>query len=131
MYLLVNLTCFVIALGCPLITLNAATVPGELESTSFAGTDIVPSPACLCAAPTGEVFVGVDLNGSLGKHPGKGRVVRLIDSDHDGIADRHTIYAEVDNPRGLISVGKDLFVLHTVIPKDTGILSGKIGRAHV
>jgi putative heme-binding domain-containing protein len=124
MYLLVNLTCFVIALGCPLITLNAATVPGELESTSFAGTDIVPSPACLCAAPTGEVFVGVDLNGSLGKHPGKGRVVRLIDSDHDGIADRHTIYAEVDNPRGLISVGKDLFVLHTVIPKDTGILSG-------
>ncbi|MEM7384219.1 MAG: NPCBM/NEW2 domain-containing protein [Verrucomicrobiota bacterium] len=101
-----------------------ATVPDELETTVFAGPDIVPSPACLCAAPTGEVFVGVDLNGSLGKGPGKGRLVRLVDTDSDGQADAHTVFAEIDNPRGLISVGSDLFVLHTVIPRDTGILTG-------
>ena len=102
----------------------AATVPDELEFTKFAGTDIVPSPACLCAAPTGEVFVGVDMNGSLGKGPRKGKIIRLVDSDNDGKADSHTVFAEIDNPRGLISVGKKLFVLHTVIPADTGILSG-------
>ncbi len=101
-----------------------ATVPEGLQSTVFAGPDIVPSPACLCAAPTGEVFVGVDENGSLGKKPGKGRIVRLIDDDHDGKADRHTIFARVDNPRGLIALGDRLFVLHTVIPADTGVLTG-------
>ena len=56
------------------------------------------------------------MNGSLGKQPGKGHIVRLVDSDHDGTADSHTTYVAIDNPRGLISVGKDLFVLHTVIP---------------
>ncbi|MEZ5301246.1 MAG: NPCBM/NEW2 domain-containing protein, partial [Verrucomicrobiales bacterium] len=106
----------------PAFVSAAPGVPDELASTRFSGPDITPCPACLCAAPTGEVFVGVDLNGSLGKGPGKGRIVRLIDKDNDGKADAHTVYAEIDNPRGLISVGKKLFVLHTVIPKDTGKL---------
>ena len=66
--------------------------------------------------------MGVDLNGSLGKGAGKGRIVRLVDRDHDGQADSHTVFAEIDNPRGLISVGTKLFVLHTVIPKETGKL---------
>ena len=99
-----------------------AAVPDELESSRFSGPDVTPCPACLCAAPTGEVFVGVDLNGSLGKGAGKGRIMRLVDSDHDGKADSSTTYADIDNPRGLISVGTKLYVLHTVIPKDTGIL---------
>lgn len=102
----------------------AADVPDELESTVFAGPDMTPSPACLCAAPTGEVYVGVDMNGSLGKEPGKGKIIRLIDSNHDGAADYHTVFATIDNPRGLISVGRKLFVLHTVIPADTGKLTG-------
>ena len=102
----------------------AATVPEELVSTGFAGPDIVPSPACLCAAPTGEVFVGVDMNGSLGKGAGKGKIVRLIDTDQDGKADSHTVFADIDNPRGLISVGDQLFVLHTVIPAETGKMTG-------
>ena len=97
-------------------------VPEGLESSRFSGSDITPCPACICAAPTGEVFVGVDLNGSLGKGPGKGRIVRLIDEDHDGKADLHTVFAEIDNPRGLISIGSKLWVLHTVIPESTGIL---------
>ena len=101
-----------------------AQVPEELESTKFSGPDITPCPACLCAAPTGEVFVGVDMLGSLGKGPGKGKIVRLIDKDNDGVADEHTVYAEVDNPRGLVSVGTKLIVLHTVIPPSTGKLTG-------
>ena len=101
-----------------------AQLPDGLKSTVLADPKIAPCPACLCAAPTGEVFVGVDMLGSLGKGPGKGRVVRLVDKDHDGVADEHTVFAEVDNPRGLISTGKRLWVLHTVIPKDTGKLTG-------
>jgi putative heme-binding domain-containing protein len=105
-------------------TLSAAANPADLTFTKYAGSDLAPSPACIAASATGEVYVGVDLLGSLGKGPGKGRIVRLVDTDHDGKADKHTIYAELDNPRGIISFGDKLWVLHTVIPKDTGILSG-------
>lgn len=97
--------------------------PVELQTTRFAENDLVPSPSCLSAAPDGAVFVGVDLNGSLGKGASKGRVMRLVDTDQDGHADKSTVFAEVDNPRGLMVVGDRLFVLHTVIPKETGIVS--------
>ena len=108
-------------LGAPLF---GFAQPAELDIARFAGPDITPSPACLGVAPTGEVYVGVDLNGSLGKAVGKGRIVRLVDKDGDGKVDSNTVYAEVDDPRGIISIGDKLYVLHTVIPKDTGILSG-------
>lgn len=93
--------------------LGADKVPGDLIITTVAGPDVVPSPACLCAAADGSIFVGVDLNGSLGKGPGKGRIVKLVDDDKDGVADSHTIFAEIDNPRGLIAAGDKLWVLHT------------------
>jgi len=98
--------------------------PGDLVITNFAGPDLVPSPACLAVSPTGEVFVGVDMIGSLGKTPGKGSIVKLIDSNNDGKADQHTNFAMVDNPRGIISLGKQVFVLHTTFSKDTGKASG-------
>jgi HEAT repeat protein len=113
-----------------LIALSLSTLLAQvkiqdgLESQRFSGPDITPCPACICVAPTGEVFVGVDLNGSLGKGANKGRIVRLIDSDHDGKADSHTHFAKIDNPRGLIAIGKKLYVLHTVIPEKTDVLEG-------
>lgn len=88
--------------------------PSELEITGFAGPDLTPSPACLAVAPTGEVYVGVDMIGSLGKDPGKGSIVRLVDCNNDGIMDSHTEFAAVDNPRGIFPLGDQLFVLHTV-----------------
>ena len=98
--------------------------PEELDISGYAGPDLVPSPAGLAVAPTGEVFVGVDMIGSLGKDPGKGRIVRLVDCNNDGIFDSHTEFAQVDNPRGIISLGDQLFVLHTVFSEETGIASG-------
>ncbi|MBT8045288.1 MAG: heme-binding protein, partial [Verrucomicrobiae bacterium] len=106
------------------VTLVQAKVPAELTSTRFSGKDLTPCPACLCVAPTGEVYVGVDLNGSLGKGAGKGRIMRLVDTDNDGQADKHSVFAELDNPRGLIAVGHKLYVLHTEIPKSTGKMTG-------
>ncbi|MEM7602443.1 MAG: heme-binding protein, partial [Verrucomicrobiota bacterium] len=94
-------------------SVRADKVPDDLRLSAFAGPDLVPSPACLCASADGTVYAGIDLNGSLGKGPGKGRIVRLVDSDKDGVADEHTVFAEIDNPRGLIAVGKKLYVLHT------------------
>ncbi len=109
---------------CAALTLSSHANPSDLEITRFAGSDITPSPACLAAAATGEVFVGVDLLGSLGKGPGMGRIVRLVDTDNDGKADSHTVFTEIDNPRGLISMGDKLYVLHTIIPKETKVLTG-------
>jgi putative heme-binding domain-containing protein len=106
------------------LTFSAAANPTDLTYTKYAGSDLAPSPACIAASATGEVYVGVDLLGSLGKGPGKGRIVRLVDTDNDGKADKHTIFAALDNPRGIISFGDKLYVLHTVIPADTGILTG-------
>lgn len=68
--------------------------------------------------------MGVDAIGSLGKTPGKGRIVKLIDHDNDGKADSHTIFAEVDNPRGIISLGDKLYVLHTVFSEADSLATG-------
>ena len=103
---------------------NAAAWPSELNVTHFAGHDLTPSPACLAVAPTGEVFVGVDMIGSLGKTPGKGSIVRLLDTDNDGKVDQHTTFAMLDNPRGIIAQGDQVFVLHTTFSKETGKASG-------
>jgi putative heme-binding domain-containing protein len=103
---------------------NASKWPPELKLSNFAASDLTPSPACLAVAATGEVYVGVDRIGSLGKEPGKGSIVKLIDSDNDGKVDKHTIFAQVDNPRGIISIGTKVYVLHTTFSKETGIATG-------
>jgi len=98
--------------------------PAELEVTNYTGPDLTPSPACLAVAPTGEVFVGVDMIGSLGKTPGKGSIIKLYDTDHDGKVDKHTTFAMVDNPRGLLPIGDKVYVLHTAFSKETGKATG-------
>lgn len=103
---------------------NASKWPGELTLTNFAASDLTPSPACLAVAATGEVYVGVDKIGSLGKEPGKGSIVKLMDTNNDGKVDKHTIFAQVDNPRGIISSGDKVYVLHTTFSKETGIATG-------
>ncbi|RCH55886.1 heme-binding protein [Mucilaginibacter hurinus] len=99
-------------------------IPPGLTLTRFAGPNVTPSPACLAVAPTGEVFVGVDMAGSLGKETGKGRIIKLIDSNNDGKADDHTVFAEVDNPRGIALRGDEVFVLHTVFSPQTKLATG-------
>ncbi|MBC7757309.1 MAG: c-type cytochrome [Phormidesmis sp. FL-bin-119] len=101
---------------------NASKWPEELIVSNFAGPAITPSPACLAVSAGGEVYVGVDQMGSLGKEQGKGSIVKLIDYDNDGRVDKHTQYAFVDNPRGIIPLGNKLFVLHTKF--SNGIASG-------
>lgn len=101
-----------------------SVLPPELTITSFAGPDVTPSPACLAVAPTGEVFVGVDMMGSLGKKPGYGRIIKLIDKNNDGKADEHIEFATVNNPRGIIANGNQVFVLHSTFSTQSGLATG-------
>lgn len=119
--LLCSLTAFILVKP---LSGHSQTVPADLTITRFSGPAITPSPACLAVAPTGEVFVGVDMIGSLGKDPGKGRILRLTDQDHDGRMDQHTEFAIVDNPRGIIVMGNQVFVLHTTFSNETGKATG-------
>jgi len=103
---------------------NASSWPSELKINHFAGSDLTPSPSCLAVAATGEVFVGVDMIGSLGKDPGKGSIIKLVDTDNDGKVDKHTVFAMADNPRGIIAMGDQVFVLHTIFSPETKIATG-------
>ncbi|THH40487.1 DUF7133 domain-containing protein [Neolewinella litorea] len=95
-----------------------------LVMDTIAGPEIVPSPACLAVLPTGEVFVGVDKMGSLGKEPGFGAIVRLVDSDNDGKYESHTEFTKVDNPRGIMAVGDRVYVLHTAFEGNDDVATG-------
>ncbi|WP_209331658.1 DUF7133 domain-containing protein [Lunatimonas salinarum] len=97
--------------------------PTELSITPFSGPEITPSPACLAVSHEGDVYVGVDMMGSLGKEPEKGHIIKLVDCNQDGIVDSYTTFAKVDNPRGIIALKDKLYVLHTVFGED-GIAAG-------
>ncbi len=92
--------------------LGEIKAPAGFEVTLFAKPPDVRYPTCLAAAPTGELFVGVDENGSLDARPGRGRVVRCIDVDGDGKADKFNVFAKMDSPRGVIYDDGTLYVLH-------------------
>ncbi|MGF1581428.1 MAG: NPCBM/NEW2 domain-containing protein [Gemmataceae bacterium] len=93
-------------------TIALPRAPEGFEVSIFAEPPKVNYPVCLTAAPTGEVFVGVDPEGSLGRAKGKGSVVRCIDTNNDGKADKINTFAKVDHPRGLIYHDGKLWVLH-------------------
>ena len=93
-------------------TLADVQVPDGFQATLFGNPPEVNYPACLTAAATGEVFVGVDEQGSLGKESGRGKVLRCIDTDGDGKADQVNVFAKMDHPRGLVYDNGSLWVLH-------------------
>ncbi len=86
--------------------------PAGFKITKFAVPTDISYPTCIAAAPTGEVFVGVDQNGSLDAKPDRGWVVRCIDTEGDGIADRFNIFAKMDSPRGIVFDHNTLYVMH-------------------
>jgi len=98
--------------SAPAATISDVKAPDGFNVTLFGAPPTVNYPACLTAAPTGEVFVGVDEQGSLGKEKGRGKVLRCIDADGDGVADKINEFARMDHPRGLIYDNGSLWVLH-------------------
>ena len=86
--------------------------PAGFAVTLFAQPPFAEYPVCVTSSLDGVVFVGTDPNLAQDFVKGRGRIVRLVDDDHDGRADRYTVFADVDSPRGMIWDGKVLYVLH-------------------
>ncbi|MEZ6124727.1 MAG: discoidin domain-containing protein [Planctomycetaceae bacterium] len=96
----------------PPASISDVQAPDGFDVRMFASPPDVNYPVCITAAATGEVFVGVDEQGSLGKETGRGKVLRCIDTDGDGTADQINEFAKMDHPRGLIYDNGSLWVLH-------------------
>jgi putative heme-binding domain-containing protein len=92
--------------------LAGVKVPPNFDKTIFAAPPDISYPTCIAAVPTGEVFVGVDQNGSLDSQPNRGWVVRCLDTDGDGVADKFNTFAKMDSPRGLVFDHNTLYVMH-------------------
>ncbi len=98
--------------GAKGMSVGDVRAPAEFDVTMFGAPPQVIYPVCLAAAADGTVFVGVDEQGSLGKEPGRGKVLRCIDTDGDGVADKINEFARMDHPRGLFFDNHSLWVLH-------------------
>src|SRR5689334_25224126 len=92
--------------------LAAMKVPDGFTMVSYAGPPFAMYPTVVAPAPDGSVYVGVDLNLAQGAVKGRGRVVRLVDTDGDGRADKYTIFADIDSPRGIAVDGNTVYVMH-------------------
>ncbi len=82
--------------------LKSVKLPDGYEATVFAMPPTVGYPTAVSASADGVLFVAIDENGSLDAKPGRGRVLRCIDLDGDGKAEKITTFAEMDSPRGVI-----------------------------
>jgi putative membrane-bound dehydrogenase-like protein len=86
--------------------------PTGFKITLYAAPPKVSYPVALSVAPDGAVYVAVDEQGSLGRTPGGGRVLRCVDEDGDGKADRVNIFAKMEHPRGVIAEDGKVWVMH-------------------
>ena len=93
--------------------LKDTTIPEGFEKTLFASWQSANYPVYVAASPGGDLYVSSDGNGSLGRQPNRGRVLRLRDTDQDGRADQVTEFvSNIDSPRGLIWDHDRLYLLH-------------------
>jgi putative heme-binding domain-containing protein len=93
--------------------LKDVKVPEGFDVTLFSNWQAANYPVYVAAAPNGDLYVSSDGNGSLGREPGRGRVLRLRDKDGDGRADEVKEFVKnVDSPRGLIWDHDRLYLLH-------------------
>lgn len=93
--------------------LKDVSVPEGFDVSLFSTSEAANYPVYVAAAPNGDLYVSSDGNGSLGRDPGRGRVLRLRDTDNDGRADEVTEFIkDIDSPRGLIWDHDRLYLLH-------------------
>lgn len=93
--------------------LKDVKVPEGFDVTLFSNWQAANYPVYVAAAPNGDLYVSSDGNGSLGREPGRGRVLRLRDTDGDGRADEVKEFIKnIDSPRGLIWDHDRLYLLH-------------------
>ncbi|HEV3338754.1 MAG TPA: PVC-type heme-binding CxxCH protein [Pirellulales bacterium] len=87
-------------------------VPPEFEAKLFAAPPTVNYPVAIAAEPAGAIYVAVDEQGSLGRTPGGGKILRCVDQDDDGKVDTVTVFAKVEHPRGVVYRTGAVWVMH-------------------
>ena len=93
--------------------LKTVTVADGFEATIFATPEQANYPVFSAAAPDGTLYVSSDKNGSLGRLPKMGRIVRLRDTKGTGQADEVKEFVpDVDSPRGLVWDKDRLYLVH-------------------
>lgn len=92
--------------------LRDVQVPEGFTATVFASPPAVNYPVFVASDVSGTLYVSSDGNGSLGRNPERGRVIRLRDLDGDGRADETKVFCEVDAPRGLVWDHDRLYLMH-------------------
>jgi len=93
--------------------LKDVKVADGLDVSLFATADSANYPVFVAAAPNGDLYVASDGNGSLGRDPHRGRIIRLRDTNRDGRADQVTEFVkDVDSPRGLVWDHDRLYLIH-------------------
>jgi putative heme-binding domain-containing protein len=92
---------------------TALGLPSDWEINVFAAPPDAEYPAAISAAANGDVYISSDPNGSLGKDPKFGRIVRATDTTGDGKADQFQDFVpSVSSPRGGHYVGGTFFLIH-------------------
>lgn len=93
--------------------LKDVKVADGFDVSLFATSSAANYPVYVAAAPNGDLYVSSDGNGSLGRDPGRGRILRLRDTNKDGRADEVTEFVKnVDSPRGLVWDHDRLYLIH-------------------
>lgn len=93
--------------------LKDVKVQDGFEVSLFAPPQSANYPVFIAAAPDGTLYVSSDGNGSLGRAPHRGRILRLKDHDGDGRADEVKEFVkDVDAPRGLVWDKDRLYLVH-------------------
>jgi putative heme-binding domain-containing protein len=92
--------------------LKTVKAPTGWKVSIFALPPEVGYPTCLSTSPEGDLYVGIDENGSIDAKGGRGRVVRCTDTDGDGKADKFITFAQMDSPRGIWFDHDTLYVMH-------------------
>lgn len=93
--------------------LKDVKVAEGFEVSLFAPPQSANYPVFIAAAPDGTLYVSSDGNGSLGRNPHRGRILRLKDHDGDGRADEVKEFVkDVDAPRGLVWDKDRLYLVH-------------------
>jgi putative membrane-bound dehydrogenase-like protein len=87
-------------------------LPPGFEAVIYAAPPMINYPTFVCPGEAGQLFVSVDKNGSIDTKPDRGFIVKLVDDDGDGRADRRTDFAMVSSPRGLAYDGEWVYCLH-------------------
>ena len=88
-------------------------MPEGFKMVTFAKPPQVTYPTGVAASGNGDVYVSVDLNSSLDQKANRGKIVKCVDTDGDGVADKFTDYVpDIDSPRSSCFVGDTLYVVN-------------------